>query len=97
MQLDDSLRLWLVERVRSEPEYFGTKILPAWQELVNRSHSDFHQTARVGDPAKITYSQGRLDGVQMFLELLGGLKTAETPKPVETGLMSRMKGLARKF
>lgn len=97
MEINPSQAEWLLRRVLADPEGTVRRLISVLEETASRRHTELHQAIReANDLAKIKLAQGRLDGVQDVIGLLGGLMMSETKKPPEAGLMPRIFGLGRK-
>jgi len=90
--MNDQLKRWFVERVAQNPEYLATTYLPAMERHMDRAEKSLHQSIRNDDTLRIKYVMGYFDGVKETCALLEGLRTSETRKPVEPGLMARIFG-----
>lgn len=96
VRLNPSLKEWFIEKVSRDPQWLVQKWFPSLEMFAVRLNNEVRQANKAGDPSRIAYAQGRFDGVQDFLGLLGGIKLSDAEKPVGTGLMSRMIGIGRK-
>lgn len=96
VRLNPDLKEYFYARASQTPEWIKEKWFPVLELFVTRLNNELRMANRSADVNKITYAQGRLDGVQAMLELLGGIKLSEAKNPTGTGLASRILSFGRK-
>lgn len=88
--IEKELKDWLAHRLATQPEYLVERMFPALDALEEKEGVALHQAMRKEDLPAIKYHMGRLDGVQLFNSLLGGLRLSDGKQPAAPGLLARM-------
>lgn len=92
---EQSLDEWFCSKALRDDAFLGQAFLPSVRQILEKLKVERDRANMNGTFDQIKYAQGRLDGVQSILNLMGMLKQQDTGKPPLSGSMTSIAGSRR--
>ena len=91
MIIKDDTKEWFCIQSQNDPAFLANVYFPAVERDVEKARQQRDQANRSGTTEQIKYAQGLLDGVELILKIINGIKSSREQKaPPEQGSIARM-------